>query len=118
MTTASIQNATTTADATVRSGDTAPALVATLKADDGTVVNLTGATVTFSMRDQKTGAILVTGACTLTSATGGVVTYTWVTGNTDVAGVYNADFKVTFSGGAIETFPNSRFLIVSVQPAL
>jgi hypothetical protein len=90
-------------------GDTLPVLTVTLMHSDGvTPYVLTGATVTFTMKDATTGNVLVNAkACTFdgTSGADGVVIYTWQTGDTVTATTCNCEFQVTFVTGQILTFP-------------
>lgn len=85
--------------------DTAPARVFVLK-ENGTVINLTGATVKFKIFDNTTNTVTnaANQTCALTSATAGKVTYTFVTGDLPSAGTYACEVEVTYSGGKIQTF--------------
>lgn len=78
-------------------GDTSPALRYDLIP---ATVDLTGASVTFSMR-----GVLDRARAEVISASPPVVQYNWQRGDTDRPGVYRADFTVTFPSGVIETFP-------------
>ncbi len=90
-------------------GDLLPAVQATLKYLDGTVVDLTDATgVIFNLKKEN-GTVVIDGhaGAILSPAAGGIVTYTWAEGETDISGVCYAEFVVTFSGGSAGelTFP-------------
>jgi hypothetical protein len=99
----------------IKQNDTSPALEAYLRDSRGRAVNLTGATVVFHMRLQSSGEAKITdGSVTLTTATQGLVSYSFTAANTDTSGIYQAEFQVTFSGGAIETFPNDDYIKVVV----
>ena len=90
----------------IKAGDTSPNLDVRLIDPNGNAVSLTGSTVTFTMKDQFGTTTINAAATTFIDAANGKVRYTWVTGNTSTTGDYTGFFKVTFSGGQIETFPN------------
>lgn len=114
-----VSGATSSFDFVMRKGDTAPILSATLKTDAGVVVDISGATVTFSMRSQANGAMLVTAAsATIVSGPAGTVAYAWAAPDVAVAGIMEAMFTVTFSNGKIETFPDNRFLLGNLLPGI
>lgn len=96
----------------IKRGDTAPSLLYALLPAS---VNLTGATVRFSMRT-RTGTVLINrAAAVIVIATGTpTVRYDWQTGNTDTPGVHEAEFKVTDLNGRVETFPNDSFIGVAI----
>jgi len=102
---------------TIKQNDTSPALQATLKDYNGNAINLLGATVRFHMKSFE-GAIKVNETMTITSTSGGVVTYFWQDGDTDTAGTYYAEFEVTYSDLAVETFPNSGSIAITITPEL
>jgi len=43
-----------------------------------------------------------------------LVRYQWSEGDTDTPGVYEAEFEVTYDGGAVETFPNANYRIIEI----
>lgn len=94
-------------------GDSAPALNFTLTREDGSIVNLTGAQVRFTIQDPSTGLITnnpsgsITNSCTITNALAGQCTYTWNLNGTDCpnAGIYKAEIKIRYSAGVEETYP-------------
>jgi hypothetical protein len=97
---------------TIKRGDTAPAIRYLL--DPSTVV-LTGATVRFKMR-VRGWALVLDALATVVTATGTpTVEYSWQPGDTATAGLYEAEFQVTYSDGGIETFPNAGFIQVRVN---
>lgn len=97
-----------------KQNDTSPAIAFQLKDGNGVAVNLTGATVKFMMWAPGAAAIKVNAAATITDATTGKVSYTPSATDTDTPGDYIAEWQVTFSGGAVETFPNGDWLKVRV----
>ena len=98
--------------------DRQPAISATLKDASGAAVNLTGATVRFKLRSRGASAAKVDAAATITNAAGGQVRYAWAAGDLDTAGLFDAEFEVTFGDGTTETFPNDRHLVVQVTEDL
>lgn len=95
----------------IKRGDTAPALRLVL---EPATVDLTGATVQFQMRP-KGGTISVDRTAAVITATGTpTVQYTWQASDTATAGLYEAEFRVTYDDGAIETFPNNGYIAVRV----
>lgn len=71
--------------------------------DDGTTVNLTGATITGYKRDRRTGEVTaLDGTLTITDAANGV--FTWAYGENDVAepGIYSVQFVATFGTDDVE----------------
>jgi len=83
--------------------DTLPDLEFTIK-QDGSAVDLTGATVKFYMKNRDTGNVKINGvACTLVVAASGTCKYVWQSGDTDTVGTFVAEVEVTFSGGTVQT---------------
>jgi hypothetical protein len=102
-------------DAYWKQGDTAPAIAEQLFDGTGTAVVLTGASVKFMMWGQGDTAVKVNAAATITDAATGKVSFTPSAAQTDTPGDYLVEWQVTFSGGAIETFPNSDWQKVRVK---
>ena len=103
----------------MKANDTSPDLQVTLKDGDDNAVDVTGATIVFSMA--MGGLVKVSEhSATIVTASSGIVKYSWAAGNTDTPGTYRAEFEVTFSNGKIETFPNSaaRKLEVLIEPEI
>lgn len=76
-------------------------------------MDLTGASVQFRMAQNK--QLVVNRSATISNALGGIVLFVFQTGETDIPGAYDAQFKVTFPDGSIETFPNSGGFRVVIQ---
>lgn len=101
----------------LKRGDTSPALRRTFTDKDGTPIDISGATVTFSMGG--CGALIVDKQpCVVEGEQAGTVTYYWRPEDTATAGVHQAEFEVTYPGGAVETVPNVGFMVVSIAPDL
>jgi hypothetical protein len=99
----------------IKRNDTTPAIRYKLKP---AAVDLTGATVQFQMRARRPrGAppVIDTAAVVVTETGTPTVEYTWQEGDTDNAGVYEAEFRVTYANNEVETFPNDGFISVKVS---
>jgi hypothetical protein len=102
----------------MKTGDTAVVLTSTLKDGLGVVVNLTGASVKFLMRRVGSRLLKVNGTGTVVTPLAGAVSYTWASADVNEPGLFDAEWEVTFSGGAKETFPNGRHLKVLITEQL
>lgn len=99
----------------MKQGDTLPSIGATLFDDAGNPLNLSAATVAFSMADQDSG-IVASGPAVVVDGPGGKVRYDWQVGDTDVPGVFRAEWIVTFGGDLnIQVrVPNDSFHVVKI----
>lgn len=97
-------------------GDTSPSLQLAL----GVPANLNGGTVTFSMAHRQTKALKVDSAGAVAAGTtmNPVVYYDWQASDTDEPGEFIAEFRVQYSDGLVETFPNDGYILVSIGEAL
>lgn len=91
----------------IKQGDTAPAIVETLYNADGTVIDLTGA-LEVALHVFKLDRTVIVDGIGSVDDVDGVVTYQWVTGDTDEAGGFLREWQVTLSDGRIITVPNDR----------
>lgn len=104
------------ADFTVQQGSTTPPLIVDLTYSDGSVLDLTGYTVTVSITLIGAGTPIVSnGACSIVSAAAGRARYDWLGGDTGMAGTYLAVFTA-FNGVTTHVFPASGGLTVQVVP--
>lgn len=78
-------------------GNTAPPFSVTVKRS-GTAIDLTGCTVSIIIAKGST-ITQAGGSCTITSASGGVISYSPQTTDFPTAGTYKADVKVTYGDG-------------------
>lgn len=87
-------------------GDGAPPITFNISREDGTIVNLTGATVWFIIQDPQSGLTTnnpsgsITNICSITNAILGQCSYTWNSGGTDCPdpGIYAANIKIRYPG--------------------
>jgi hypothetical protein len=98
----------------IKQNDTSPAMLATLKDGDGTLIELSGATVRFHMRPLGSNSTTVDAAASVYDYDAGQVSYAWSASDTATAGLYEAEFEVTNTDGTIETFPNNGYITVEV----
>lgn len=102
-------------DFTIAQNDLLPVLVAVLKDDNDTIVDLSGATVKFNMRARGATTTKVSAACVVSSpATDGEVTYNWQGTDTDTIGSFLGEFEVTFGSGKKLTCPNGKKIAIEV----
>ncbi len=97
----------------LKQNDTSPALRGTVKDGNGDPVDLTGATVHFHMRDTS-GNVVIDAPATIITPAEGVLEYVWATGDTEAAGIFKAEFEVTFSDGSVATYPNTGYIDVKI----
>lgn len=104
---------------TLKVGDLLPDLRVVLRDADSVAVDLSGATgVEFHMRPMAgmSGPTIIR-AAQVVDALAGLVLVSWSAGDTDVAGLYEAEFQVTWSGKPY-TFPNDGNLTVQIKAAV
>lgn len=103
-------------------GDRRTSMADTLVDQSGTVVDLTGHTVSFLMVNKATGAVKVNyAAATVDSAAAGTVSYAWAAADVDTAGTYFYWWRVTrISDSKVEHFPadgpKRRVVFVAATP--
>jgi len=101
---------------TIYQGNLSPAISDVLTNEDGSVVNLTGASLTFKMRRVDTGAIIASHAATIVDATAGKWSYQWQAGDTAIPGEFKAWLTVTPSGGSAQDTPEFDVAILAHSP--
>lgn len=97
----------------IKRGDRLPAFTRTLEDADGVPVDITGGAVLFKMQPMQGGSV-IQGTCTVVAATAGAVRYDWRAGDTDLVGMFLAEWEVTFSSTLPETFPNGGYDVVRI----
>ena len=99
----------------IKKDDTQPAITANLTDANDAAVNLTGSTVKFNMRVDPAGTTKVSlQGVTIEDAEAGQVSYSWTSSDTDTADDFEAEFQVTFAGGAVQTFPGRNWIAVHI----
>ena len=101
----------------IKQNDTASFLTPDLKDSIGAPVNVTGASVVFSMRVKPAGTVKVD-AQTAVIVTGGTgrVRYEWASdgSDTNTADEYEGEVQVSYANGKIQTFPNDGHIPIVV----
>lgn len=99
----------------IKQNDRRESIKRTLKDSAVVAINLTGATVKFIMKATPTGTAKVNAAAVVVGpAVDGVVQYNWAAGDTDTAGLFLAEFEVTFADATKHSFPNDGYIEVRV----
>ena len=101
----------------IKQNDTSPSILAELKDANNTPVNLTAATAKIFVKSVD-GTLKIDESVDIINDTLGVVRYDWQTGDTDTVGTYSVEFQVTYTDGAIETFPNTGSIALVVTKEL
>ena len=95
-------------------GNNSPDLPITVKRN-GTVIDVTGCTVTLAVTKERTGDLTTNITCALTTPASGIVTFSPTASTFPVAGRYIGELKVVFTNNAIERI-KERILIIADQP--
>jgi hypothetical protein len=95
----------------IKRGDTSPALRFELLPAS---VSLAGASLRFQMRSRGGATVIDRPAAIQSVFQPAVVVHAWQPGETDQVGRFEAEFRVTYMDGTIETFPNRGFIEVFV----
>lgn len=100
-------------DITIKRGDTRNCIKAILKNASGAPVDLTGCSVSFHMAQLNRPAV-ISRAAHIQDAVTGEVWFVWASGETNIAGVYRAEFEVVYQDGRRETFPNDGYISIQI----
>ncbi len=100
-------------DVIIKRGDTRNCIKAVLKDTSGSPVDLTDCRVNFHMarigRQPN-----VSRATHIENAAVGEVWVVWAPGETDISGIYRAEFEVIYKDGRHETFPNNGYVSIQI----
>ncbi len=95
-----------------KKGTTVP-LQVQLKWEDGTVVDLTDATVKMILKDSN-GDLIINSSCSILEILTGKIQYSWSAGQTDTLDLYSLSFEVTFTSGKY-IFPNNEMWLLIID---
>lgn len=102
-----------------KQGDSGPSFVQELSFEDGTVPNLTGATLSMTMRSLAGASVsTITGSVSAVDEVNGVVSYTPSSADTATAGNFMQTWTVTFPTGQVLTFPTDGYNWFEIQESL
>lgn len=77
--------------------------------------NLSAVTAcTFTMASDCGDMKIMAKTASIVSATGGTISYTWETGDTDEAGVFYGEFQLMFSGGGLMSIPQIGNIAIEI----
>lgn len=106
-------------DFTFKQGDTKVVATDTLSYSDGTHPDLTGATIRFVMRALSSATpMTLTGSAVATDPIAGAVQYSPSAADTATAGLFMAEWAITFPDSTFMTFPTRGYLSVSIEENL
>lgn len=84
----------------------------------GLPIDVTGATITFSMETLDGLAIVDEAAGVVEDGSEGIIRYEWEAGDTDVAGTYRGEFLVDAGNGNIFSVPQNGYITIIIQSDL
>jgi len=96
---------------TIKRGDTSPGIKYQITLGAGQT--LVGATAIFKMKSINGTTLKVNAAASVDNATN-VLSYAWVSADTNTADIFRAEFEVTYADTKVETFPNEGYIQINV----
>lgn len=102
---------------TIKCHDTLPAIVTTLN-EQSAALDLTGCSVSLFLAGILGTDETFEFAAEVTDVDTGAVQYQWEPGDTDLPGVYQAEWQVTYDSGDLLTVPNAGYDAVWIRDDL
>lgn len=102
----------------IKQNDTSPSIKVQFLDSDNIPVNITGSVIKFKMTNYNSGENVVDKAAVISDGEDGTAYYLWDAVDTSIAGLFKAEFEVTYTDGYVETFPNDGYITVSIQDDL
>lgn len=102
----------------IKQGDLIPTIKGTCLDAAGDAVDLdTASQITFRMTPIRGGLApdIAADGGLVGDPADGLVEYAWESGDTDVPGLYRAEFGVEYIDGSSETFPTDGYIAVEIQ---
>ncbi len=100
-------------DVIIKRGDTRNCIKAVLKDASGTPVDLTDCSVSFHMAPLNRPAV-ISRAAHIENAATGEIWLVWAPGETDIAGIFRAEFEVMYQDGRRATFPSNGYISIQI----
>jgi hypothetical protein len=98
-------------------GNTSPSLFDVIRVEPGgNPFDLTGSTVTFNMRPERSAVTKVSSLAAVVAALTGEVRYDWIAGDVDTAGEFNAWWSVLLPGGKTQDTPEFTIAMLAHAP--
>jgi len=88
-----------------------------VKDSEGTVIDLTNATVVFNMQSTTGGSLVANITGNVTDATGGVCRFLITDELADITGEYIAEIQISYVGGRVITAPDISVKVIADLPA-
>lgn len=99
----------------MKTGDLRPPVYASLTDSTSGIVDLSSASgVKFIMTLAGASVATVDTAASIVTGSTGDVAYSWSSGDTDTAGIYNAEFEVNWGSSVYQTFPADGYIEVEI----
>ena len=102
----------------IKRNDTLPLLQISVKGkgnlNQKTPYDLTDTTITFSMKDNCNNLKVYEQSATTICASGGTMQYIWQSGDTDEAGKFLGEFKITNASGKILSVPQQGGIPIEI----
>lgn len=102
----------------IKQGDTLPLFTDTLTLSDGTVPDMSGATVQFVIRNAQMTPVSLSGIASIVEPSTGAVQYAPTATDTSSPGSYYTSWIVTFPSGDQMTFPTIGYESLEVEPSI
>ncbi|GAF67009.1 hypothetical protein BTS2_3917 [Bacillus sp. TS-2] len=100
-----------------KQGNTNQKLTLSLKSFDHDI-DLSNSTVRFIMTDHYRQNLLIDELAAIESISEGTVSYTFHSGQTELAGTFKAEFEIYDPNNQFKVFPNKEYLSIKFHPKL
>lgn len=102
----------------IKQDDEIPVIEAQLTDSQGNPIDLSNSTVTLHVAKPRGLGNVFSKEANVVDGENGVVHYVWEEGDTSETGRFRAEFTVEYINGDTETFPNSGYETIFIDPSL